>query len=328
MSSDTREVLSMNDSPCDPAGIRTQDPYIKSVLLYQLSYGIFKYLKRKTKFFKLIKTYQIVFLNLCLKCYSLKSWCKSTTFDDMMQTYFLNFLKIFLTSFLLTMQLTDSQAQRALNKKADSLFNQKKNDEAVILYEQILKNSQNISPNVYLKLANISENKGNYVKELYYLNLYFFKEPNEKVFEKMFVIANENGYKGYEKNDLNYILFYYRKYSSYIWGAFLILGIYIFSVLLIKRRNKQYSPIHHKIIFIVYLLFLLSLINLPNNYRSAIIKNEKVYLRNYPSAASQIVGNISEGNRLNIIKSDDIWYQVLWEGQFCYIKSSDIWLVK
>jgi hypothetical protein len=25
---------------CDPAGIRTQDPYIKSVLLYQLSYGI------------------------------------------------------------------------------------------------------------------------------------------------------------------------------------------------------------------------------------------------------------------------------------------------
>lgn len=25
----------------DPAGTRTQDPYIKSVLLYQLSYGIF-----------------------------------------------------------------------------------------------------------------------------------------------------------------------------------------------------------------------------------------------------------------------------------------------
>ena len=25
----------------DPAGIRTQDPYIKSVLLYQLSYEIF-----------------------------------------------------------------------------------------------------------------------------------------------------------------------------------------------------------------------------------------------------------------------------------------------
>ncbi len=30
-----------NGAPyCDPAGIRTQDPYIKSVLLYQLSYRI------------------------------------------------------------------------------------------------------------------------------------------------------------------------------------------------------------------------------------------------------------------------------------------------
>jgi hypothetical protein len=33
----------MKISPlCDPAGIRTQDPYIKSVLLYQLSYRILK----------------------------------------------------------------------------------------------------------------------------------------------------------------------------------------------------------------------------------------------------------------------------------------------
>ena len=30
---------------CDPAGTRTQDPYIKSVLLYQLSYGIVPSLK-------------------------------------------------------------------------------------------------------------------------------------------------------------------------------------------------------------------------------------------------------------------------------------------
>ncbi len=62
------------------------------------------------------------------------------------------------------------------------------------------------------------------------------------------------------------------------------------------------------------MLILASLINLPNNYKSVIIKNEKVYLRDYPSAASQISGTISEGNRLNVIKTDDIWYQVLWKG--------------
>jgi uncharacterized membrane protein len=222
----------------------------------------------------------------------------------------------------------DSQAQRVLYKKADSLFTQKKNDEAKVIYEQIIENSPNPNPKVFLKLANICETKGEYVKELYYLNLYFFKSPNEKVFEKMYSVASENGYSGYEKNDLNYFLFYYRQYSIYVWGSFLLLGIYIFVVLILKKKNKQYSPIRHKIIFFIYLIFLVVLINLPNNYRSAIIKNEKVYLRDYPSAASQIVGDIDEGHRLNVIKSDDIWYQVLWDGKFCYLKASDVWLVK
>ena len=36
-------------SICDPAGIRTQDPYIKSVMLYQLSYGIIPFFKEGAK---------------------------------------------------------------------------------------------------------------------------------------------------------------------------------------------------------------------------------------------------------------------------------------
>jgi hypothetical protein len=38
---DENKKPEVNFRLCDPAGIRTQDPYIKSVLLYQLSYGIF-----------------------------------------------------------------------------------------------------------------------------------------------------------------------------------------------------------------------------------------------------------------------------------------------
>ena len=33
-------LISIAFSVCDPAGTRTQGPYIKSVLLYQLSYEI------------------------------------------------------------------------------------------------------------------------------------------------------------------------------------------------------------------------------------------------------------------------------------------------
>ncbi len=35
-----RKAVNNYRPTCDPAGIRTQDPNIKSVMLYQLSYGI------------------------------------------------------------------------------------------------------------------------------------------------------------------------------------------------------------------------------------------------------------------------------------------------
>ena len=37
---------------CDPAGIRTQDPYIKSVMLYRLSYGIISLFRRNRFYIK------------------------------------------------------------------------------------------------------------------------------------------------------------------------------------------------------------------------------------------------------------------------------------
>ncbi len=35
-----RVLMLFDDYSCDPAGTRTQDPNIKSVMLYRLSYGI------------------------------------------------------------------------------------------------------------------------------------------------------------------------------------------------------------------------------------------------------------------------------------------------
>ena len=49
MPTDTEGVLPIKSNSRDPAGIRTQDPYIKSVLLYQLSYGILLFLKKRTQ---------------------------------------------------------------------------------------------------------------------------------------------------------------------------------------------------------------------------------------------------------------------------------------
>ena len=57
---------------CDSAGIRTQDPYIKSVLLYQLSYGIDLYVSGAfSDSLKLLGlheklTFWLFFVSICL----------------------------------------------------------------------------------------------------------------------------------------------------------------------------------------------------------------------------------------------------------------------
>ncbi len=77
---DNQEVLNYFS---DPAGIRTQDPYIKSVLLYQLSYGIVVCILDECKFKCLIYFckcfnyyfliifcffFNILFINMLLLC--------------------------------------------------------------------------------------------------------------------------------------------------------------------------------------------------------------------------------------------------------------------
>ena len=71
-----KECYQLNSNPRDPAGIRTQDPYIKSVLLYQLSYGIIAFLiKTDLNYFCFC---QIVFLNCGAKLRFYKTRCKHT----------------------------------------------------------------------------------------------------------------------------------------------------------------------------------------------------------------------------------------------------------
>ena len=63
---------------CDPVGIRTQDPLIKSQMLYQLSYEIsLNFLLFRVPFSELRRKYRTVFL-IC-KCYH-KIFIKITNF--------------------------------------------------------------------------------------------------------------------------------------------------------------------------------------------------------------------------------------------------------
>ncbi len=289
-------------SLCDPAGIRTQDPYIKSVLLYQLSYGI------KTHFRK------------CLSQMRMQNYAFIATVQKA-------FIKIFLLFFVLLGQPFDSKAQNDIAKKADSLFLARNYPEAAQLYEAIFSDPKVNNEHVSLRLAYIFENEGNYPKALFYLNSYYNMRPTDEVFDKMNKIALAHKFTGYERNNINFVFALYQQYYIFILYAVIVLGIFLLWVLFSKRRQRKPIYRNNWALVITYLVVLTLLINLPSSYRSAIVK-EKTYLRNYPSSAASVIGEIEPGNKINIFGSDDIWLKAYWNRGVAYVNGNDLWLLE
>ena len=286
----------------DPAGIRTQDPYIKSVLLYQLSYGI------KTHFRK------------CLSQMRMQNYAFIATVQK-------PFIKIFLLFFLFLSQPFDTKAQNDIAKKADSLFLARNYTEAAKMYEAIFADPKVNNEHVSLKLAYIFENEGNFPKALFYLNSYYNLKPTDEVFDKMNKMALMNKFTGYERNNINFVFAIYQQYYIFILYAVIVFGIFLLWVLFNKR--KQGKPIYRNnwALVITYMVLLALLINLPSSYKSAIVK-EKTYLRNFPSSAATVIGEIEPGNKINIFGSDDIWQKAYWNRGVAYVNKNDLWLLE
>lgn len=245
-----------------------------------------------------------------------------------MPNYYLKISKKILLFFALFLQVTDSKAQKNLAEKADSLFSYKKYEEAAIVYKSLLKAGQVNRKNAFLKLSYIYENSGDYPQALYYLNNYYNLNPGDKVFDKMNQIALENKYSGFDRTDLNFLLMLYQQYFNYLVIFLVIVALYIFWILVRKKYFHQGVSGRNIAIILLYLVFLLGLINAPGNYKSGIIKSKRAYLRTQPTAAAAIEGFITEGNKLNVLGQDDIWLKVLWKRKLVFIKRSDLWLVE
>ncbi len=224
--------------------------------------------------------------------------------------------------------MLECQAQSVLTEKADSLFSEKKYSEASIYYEDLLAKHDINKSNAYLKLAYIYEKQGDFVKTIYNLNRFYLLNPSDQVFDKINLLAKENGFSGYDRTDLNFFLMLYRQYFKWILALFLVTGIYVFVVLWIKKNKNQEINRAHKYTLTAYIIGLILLVNITDKYQIGIVKTDKAYLRNGPSAGATVVGNISAGNRLNIIGKKDIWYRIIYQKQFVYLKADDLWVIE
>ena len=216
-------------------------------------------------------------------------------------------------------------ANRKELKTADSLFAMARYPESLVLYKKNFSEDEKNNQSLLLKLAFLAEKTNNYTDCLFYLSKLALTNPSRRLFEKMDKLAEEQNLTGYEFDDYNYFIIFYRRYGDYIPILLLTLGTYIVVIMVTKVRRKEPILHIHKLSIIVYLLVLLGILNVPSLYRTCIIINENTFLRDEPSSASAVIDRVGKGHKLTIVGSVDHWNRVIWNNQIVYIRKSDLW---
>ncbi len=225
-------------------------------------------------------------------------------------------------------QVLAAQRPAASQRVADSLFARHAYARATQAYEQAIGKQKDVNPAVFLKLAYLKERQHRDAEALYFLNRYYERNPSVAVLRKMNALAETHEWAGYELNDLNLLVLLYKQYGKYLVALLLGLAGYITLILFVKRIRHQYILPRHKLIFLLYLLGVVILVNLPENYTVAIVRSPEALLRADPSAGAPVSDAVGRGNRLSVLGTSDIWLWVVWNNQFSYVRQTDVWLVE
>ncbi|WP_338877067.1 hypothetical protein WBJ53_15545 [Spirosoma sp. SC4-14] len=212
-------------------------------------------------------------------------------------------------------------------RHADSLFAAGDQINAARLYETALTQGRLATDAMLLKLASAYEQENNVPRQLYYLQIYFDRHPDDAVLRRMNDIARANNLNGYETDDLNYFYLFYKKYGVYFLLFLLFPAGYAFGVLAIKLARKETIPLRQKWVLLIYLIGLLLFVNLPERVKSGITSQDRVLLRTDPSAAAPVAEVIGRGHKVNIIGSHDIYLHVFWHNELYYVRRDNVWVI-
>jgi hypothetical protein len=171
---------------------------------------------------------------------------------------------IFLTKFIIFfwafLQSFNCQADIIKLQKADSLFNTKNYQEALEVYEDILYNEESFSPAMLLKMAFISEGKGDFGKGSFYLAKYYDVNPQPRVITKIKSLTEQGSLMGYELSDRDRLWNFLTDLETEI-TATLASMMFISLILLYVFHDKADSPKYY-----LPTGFLILLVFVSNNF--------------------------------------------------------------
>src|SRR5690554_1469219 len=234
-----------------------------------------------------------------------------------------NLRQIFLVKLFIftlgTFQSFHCQANKQTLQKADSLFNTKNYQEALVIYKDILHKDRAYSPSMLLKMAFISEGIGDFPSTTVYLSKYYDLKPNPQITAKIKELTNQDVLTGYAVTDQQRLFGILTDYRQLIVSGLALFLVFSLIGLVMRGPSKE---------LIATNLILIVLVFVSNNYldkaETGIVTGNPSLIMSQPTAAGDLVRQVGPGHRVIIESSVDIWYKIKWNDQTAYVKMDQI----
>lgn len=190
------------------------------------------------------------------------------------------------------------------------------------LYEDLLLRDEVYSPAMLLKMAFVSEGKGDYSSASFYLAKYYDQNPNPRVITKIKSLTEQVHLEGYQLDDGDRLFRFLTELQNEI-SATLALLLVISLILLTLFRKKADQPAHFlPSAFLIVALFV------SNNFlaepKTGIVTGSPTLIMDSPTAAGKLLHTVEPGHRVIIKSSKDIWYEVIWKDKKSYVKKDNV----
>lgn len=232
------------------------------------------------------------------------------------------FLRNFTIILFVFTQSFNCQANTLGLQKADSLFNTNNYQEAMTVYKNLLQHDEVFSPAMLLKMAYISEGKGDFSNASFYFAKYYDINPNPKVITKIKTLTEQQNLIGYELTDWDRFFKFTTDLQQEI--TLIFLGILLISLmLLLIFKQKANKPKYY-----IPSLILILLVFVSNNFlkqsATGIVTGSPTIIMDKPTAGGKLIKNVDPGHRVIIKSSKDIWYEIEWGKQKAFVKKESI----
>ncbi len=232
---------------------------------------------------------------------------------------FLSNLMIFLIALL---QSFNCQADINKLQKADSLFNTKNYQEAMKVYEDLFENDQSYSPAMLLKMAFISEGKGDYSQASFFLTKYYDTNPNPRVITKIKTLTSQSNLVGYTLSDRDRFFKFLTDLQQEITSGLAFLLIISLILLFIYKMKADKAKYYLPSFILIFLIFVSN--NFLKDAPTGIVTGSPTLIMDKPTAGGNLIQNVDPGHRVIIKSSKDVWFEIEWGNRNAFVRKESI----